>query len=71
MIDKEDIERLDERYVMQKDCTARQEEQDEKINELRLRLVKVDTKLGVLIGILSAIGVPVIAIAVKLLFGVT
>ena len=39
------------------------------ITELKVEQAKTNTRLGILIGILSAIGVPIIGICIKLLFG--
>lgn len=69
MIEKEDIERLDERYVKQTDCTVIQSETDKRIDSIHEAQAIMNTKLNILIGILSAIGVSVLGIAVKLLFG--
>lgn len=38
------------------------------ITELKVEQTKTNTRLGILIGILSAIGVPIIGVCVKLLF---
>lgn len=38
------------------------------IMELKVEQTKTNTRLGILIGILSAIGVPIIGVCVKLLF---
>ena len=39
------------------------------ITELKVEQAKTNTRLGILIGILSAIGVPIIGVCIKLLFG--
>ena len=39
------------------------------ITELKVEQTKTNTRLGILIGILSAIGVPIIGVCIKLLFG--
>lgn len=69
MIEKEDIERLDERYVRKEDCSTIQADTDKRIDEIHVTQAVMDTKLNILIGILSAIGVAVLGIAVKLFFG--
>ena len=38
------------------------------ITELKVEQTKTNTRLGILIGILSAIGVPILGVCVKLLF---
>lgn len=70
MLEKEDIERLDARYVKQADCAVTQSETDRRIDSIHEAQAIMNTKLNVLISILSAIGVSVLGIAVKLLFGV-
>jgi hypothetical protein len=65
-----EIERIfDARYVRQKDCDRTVEKEDGRITKLEIRLENVNTKLGILIAILSAIGVPVVSLCIKLLFG--
>jgi uncharacterized protein (UPF0254 family) len=69
----EELERmydvLDGRYMTRSECAKNVSREDEKIAKMELKLVRLDTKLSILIGILAAIGVPVIALCVKLLFG--
>lgn len=60
---------LDDRYVKRKDCEQTVRTEDSRITKMELKLENVNTKLGIMIAILSAIGVPVIALCVKLLFG--
>jgi hypothetical protein len=69
MLDKEDLARLDERYVKQVDCTSIQTDTDKRIDAIHESQAVMNAKLNILIGILSAIGVSVLGIAVKLLFG--
>lgn len=69
MIEKEDIERLDERYVRKEDCSTIQADTDKRIDQIHEAQAIMNTKLNILIGILSAIGVSVLGISVKLLFG--
>lgn len=60
---------LDDRYVRRKDCDRTVEKEEDRITNLEIRLENVNTKLGILIAILSTIGVPVISLCIKLLFG--
>ena len=69
MIDTADLERLDERYVKKDDCTVLRTETDRRIDAFVTDFAVMKTKLNMLMGILSAIAVPVLAIAIKLLFG--
>lgn len=65
-----EIERiLDDRYVKRKDCEQTVRMEDSRITKMELKLENVNTKLGIMIAILSAIGIPVVALCVKLLFG--
>lgn len=65
-----DLEKiLDGRYVRRKDCDRTVEKEEDRITKLEIRLENVNTKLGILIAILSTIGVPVISLCIKLLFG--
>lgn len=65
-----DIEkRFDDRYVRRKDCRETVAKEEGRITKLEIRLENVNTKLAILIGILSAIGVPVVSLCIKLLFG--
>lgn len=69
-IDKEDIYRLDERYVKKDDCVDMRSETDKRIDSIHEDVAVVKQKLSTLIGILTAIAVPVLGIAIKYLFGV-
>lgn len=68
MIDHDDFDRLDERYIKRIECIDLRTATDKRIDTIITDMAVNKTKLNVLIGILSAIGVPVLAIAVKLLF---
>lgn len=70
MIDNDDLIRLDERYVKKDDCTDMRSKTDERIDMIHEDVAVVKQKLGTLIGILTTIAVPVVAVAVKYLFGV-
>lgn len=69
-ITKEVLDRLDERYVKIADCTTIQSETDKRIDAIHEDVAVVKTRMNTIIAILSAIAVPIVAIAVKLLFGV-
>jgi hypothetical protein len=60
---------LDDRYVRRKDCKQTVEKEEDRITKLEVRLENVNTKLGILIAILTTIGVPVVTLCIKLLFG--
>lgn len=71
MNEKELMERFDERYVKRSECVSIQTETDKRIDDIHEAQAIMNTKMNIIIGISSSIAVPVIAIAVKLLFGVT
>lgn len=59
---------FDDRYVMQKDCNDTVSETNKKIDDVRIEFAEIKTKLNMIIGICGAICVPIVSIAVKLLF---
>jgi len=72
----EDIERLKDIFVPRKECQKNIESEDKKIEMMReenkktqIAVAKLDTKLGIIISILGAIGVAVLGVCVKILFG--
>lgn len=60
---------FDGRYVLIEDCEKTIKEETKKIDRLTVEFAKSNTKLNILIGILSAIAVPILGVCVKLLFG--
>lgn len=60
---------LDERYVLQNDCNSIVAQTNQKIDDMRVEFVEIKTKLNMIIGICGIICVPIVSIAVKLLFG--
>lgn len=71
MIDQNDIERLKEMFVTRKECEEKEEKQEVRfsgeIRTMRDDMIALKTRLNVLIGILSAIAVPVLSIAINYL----
>lgn len=59
---------FDGRYVRIEDCESTVEKEEQKIDRLTIEFAKSNTKLNILIGILSTIAVPIIGVCVKLLF---
>lgn len=59
---------FDGRYVKISDCESTVEKEEQKIDRLTVEFAKSNTKLNILIGILSTIAVPIIGVCVKLLF---
>lgn len=68
MIDSKDLEVLDERYVRKDVCSDHRATNSKEMQEIREGLAIIKTKVNILLGILGAIAVPVLAIAVKFLF---
>lgn len=60
---------FDGRYVLIEDCEKTVKEESKKIDRLTVEFAKSNTKLNILIAILSAIAVPILGVCVKLLFG--
>ena len=60
---------FDGRYVLIEDCEKTVKEETKKIDRLTVEFAKSNTKLNILIAILSAIAVPIVGVCVKLLFG--
>lgn len=69
MIEKEDIERLDERYVKKDDCNEISKDAEHRIDKIFTDVAVIRTKQNAEIAILGAIGGAVLSIAVKLLLG--
>ena len=65
----EDIERLKEIFVTRKECENTRIDSNQHIQRLEIALAKVGTKLTIVIGILGAIGVAILSVVVKFLFG--
>lgn len=59
---------FDGRYVTIEDCDNTVEREEKKIDRLTVEFAKSNTKLNILIAILSAIAVPILGICVKILF---
>ena len=60
---------FDGRYVLIENCEKTVKEESKKIDRLTVEFAKSNTKLNILIGILSTIAVPILGVCVKLLFG--
>ena len=68
MIEPEDLSYLKEIFVPREECNQTVVAENEKINKIAITEAKNGTKLSIMIGILSAIAVPVIGLCVSLLF---
>jgi hypothetical protein len=62
-------DRFDGRYVQISDCEKTVERESNKIDSLTVEFAKSNTKLNILIAILSTIAVPILSVCIKMLFG--
>lgn len=69
MIDKDEIEQLSTIFVTRAEWDKNIDKTTAEVAELKKDIAVLGTKLNYLIGILSAIGVSLLGIAVKVLFG--
>lgn len=70
MIEREDLERLDERYVKISDCHNDMQSVEEHSAKIDTSLAVLAAKVSTTNKLLAAVAAPILAIAVKLLFGV-
>lgn len=68
-LDDSDFKMLDGLYRRKDDCDDKMSEADRRMNNFERDMAVVNTKLTWLIGILCAIAVPILGIAIKYLFG--
>lgn len=68
-LDREDFDRLDERYVRITDCHTVMDKEDERVTNIDKTLAVLTAKIGTTNKILLTVAAPIVAIAVKLLFG--
>lgn len=69
MIEHEDVERLKEIFVTRQECASDMDQVKIRQSETDKALAVLGTKMNWLVGILAAIAVPVLGIAIKLIFG--
>lgn len=69
MIEHADFEILDQRYVQKDDCNDIRKDVDRKIDGVDKAVAVLVNKVDMLVKILAAVAVPILAIAIKLLFG--
>ena len=60
---------FDGRYVSIDECDKNMNEERDKISSLTVEFAKSNTKLNILIAILSVVSVPIVSVCIKLLFG--
>ena len=69
MIEQSDIDRLKEIFVTRKECDGTTENLKSKLSSDRVQLAVIESKLGTITWLLTAVGGGVIATLVKLFFG--
>ena len=69
MIEQSDIDRLKEIFVTRKECDKTTESLKSKLSSDRVQLAVIESKLGTITWLLTAVGGGVIATLVKLFFG--
>ena len=69
MIDHDDIERLKEIFVTRKECDDVQEDIRSKLNKDGSKLAVIETKISMVLWVLSAVGTGVISIVLKMFLG--
>jgi hypothetical protein len=69
----DDIKLLDGRYVTIKDCETKQDKTQADIAQMKADMREVSTKLSLLLKVVATIGsaalVPLVAMAIKVIFG--
>ena len=69
MIEQSDINRLKEIFITRKECDEVTESLKSKLSNDSVRLAVIESKLGTITWLLTAVGGGVIATLVKLFFG--
>ena len=69
MLDKEDMARLKEIFVTRQECQTSMDVIDDRVNKSMVRLSVIETKLGVIVWLLTAVCGGIIAMLVKMFFG--
>lgn len=69
MIDEQDIARLKEIFVTRTSCDEKRHISEDHMHQLEVTMAKLNTKMSIMIGILGTIGVSLLSVVVKFLFG--
>jgi hypothetical protein len=69
MIDAADIDRLKEIFVTRKECDDQMDEVNTKLSDDMKELAVINTKLGLVLWLLGTVGAAVIAMLVKVFWG--
>ena len=68
-LDEADISRLRDIFVQKTDCDDKMSEADDRLDVVVTDMAVMKSQMKTLIGILTTIAIPVLAVAVKYLFG--
>lgn len=69
MLDNQDKEFLNANYQTKDKCNECMKKNAEEITALKVLFAQVTTKLNIMIAIMSAIGVSMLSVAIKAIFG--
>ena len=69
MIDEKDVDRLREIFVTRQECQRSTDNFEAKLNKDLVRLAVIETQLGQIKWILTAVGGGVITMLIKMFFG--
>lgn len=69
MIDEADLTLLRGIFVEKDKCEKTRTESESHVQRLEIAMAKVGTKLSIMIGILGAIGISILSVIAKILFG--
>lgn len=69
MLEEKDLVRLREIFVTRDTCDEKKHANEIHIQKLEISMARVSTKMTVMIGILGAIGVAILSVVVKMMFG--
>jgi hypothetical protein len=69
MIEQADIDRLKEIFVTRKECDDQMDEVNVKLSNDMKELAVINTKLGLILWLLGTVGAAVIAMLVKVFWG--
>lgn len=68
-IEEKDIDRLKEIFVTRQECQANTDSFENKLNKDLVRLAVIETKLGQITWILTAVGGGIVTMLIKMFFG--
>jgi hypothetical protein len=69
VIEAQDMDRLKEIFITRQECQKQTDNFDEKLSKDLVRLAVIETKLGQITWILTAVGGGIITMLIKMFFG--